>query len=438
MASLEGLEEKISPKTSCDCRPCCHQHFTGPSEFRHQIARRSRFVSLVPFAVGLTTVSLALYVAMMTVFVCAMRRRRPERTTALKHAPRVSILKPLAGRDDELEANLEAFARLDYPSFEILLGVASISDPAYAVACRFLSRHPKLGARVVVTDPDAAINPKVAQLVGLERVATGDVFVISDSNVRVRPDYLWSLVAELGDERVGMVTSLFAGTGERTIGAALENLQLCASSAPGYVAMNAVASRPLTVGKSMAVRRRDLTRLGGFSPVGDVLAEDHALGRRFLDAGFLIRTSLDTVENRNVACTVMRTIERHTRWSKMRRALLPPAFAVEPMLTPIILASIGILLAPGKWTAGAFVLACLLQTAGAMIAVRVLRGDWFAWWYVPLELVRSYLTFFCWLRACGSRRIEWRGHGFVLARGSLIVRAPGTPERSSSRARLAA
>ena len=33
--------------------------------------------------------------------------------------------------------------------------------------------------------------------------------------------------------RVGMVTSLFAGTGERTLGAALENLQLCASTGAG-------------------------------------------------------------------------------------------------------------------------------------------------------------------------------------------------------------
>jgi hypothetical protein len=40
-------------------------------------------------------------------------------------APRVTLFKPLAGRDDDLDANLESFARIDYPSFEILFGVAS-------------------------------------------------------------------------------------------------------------------------------------------------------------------------------------------------------------------------------------------------------------------------------------------------------------------------
>jgi ceramide glucosyltransferase len=382
---------------------------------------------------------LALYGTMMGLFLRGMlwRRARP-RGADVPRAPRVTIFKPLAGHDDDLEANLESFARIDYPSFEIVFGVASPSDPAYAVARRFVARHRKLGARVVVTDPDAAVNPKVAQLVGMERVATGEVYVISDSNVRVEPSYLWSLVAELNDDRVGMVTSIFAGVGERSLGAALENLQLCASSAPGMVAFDAVSTRPLTVGKSMAVRRRDLARLGGFLPVGGVLAEDHALGRRFLDAGFVARTSLEPVQNRNVACTMGRTLERHTRWSKMRRTLHPVAFAVEPILTPIVAASTGFALAPGKVTAAMLAGATVLQTGTALLAVRVLRGRWMAWRYLPLEVLRSYVSLLCWARACGSRRIEWRGHSFTLKRGSAIAPVAASADRAAERARLAA
>jgi ceramide glucosyltransferase len=395
-------------------------------------------VTLAHIAVWTTAASLALYAAMMVLFVRAMSRRRIPRPRDAEHAPRVTILKPLAGHDDELEANLESFARIDYPAFEIVLGVASRSDPGYDAACRFVASHPAVDARVVVTDPHAAVNPKVAQLVGLERVANGEVCVISDSNVRVPPSYLWSLIGELGDARVGMVTSVFAGAGERTIGATLENLQLCVSSAPGCVAMNAVSPRPLTVGKSMAVRRADLSRLGGFSVVGDVLAEDYALGRRFLDAGFLVRTSLDTVENRNVDCTVLQTIERHTRWAKLRRALLAPAFVLEPILTPIVVATLAMLVAPERLMVALLLVSYIVQIIGAMVAVRVLRGAWLAWWYAPLEVVRSYLTFFCWLRACGSRRIEWRGHTFLLTRGSVVVRIPPAPERTADRSRLAA
>jgi ceramide glucosyltransferase len=188
----------------------------------------------------------------------------------------------------------------------------------------------------------------------------------------------------------------------------------------------------------MAVRRRDLARLGGFLSVGEVLAEDHALGRRFLDGGFGVRTSLDVVENRNVACSVMRTIERHTRWSKIRRALFPAGFVTEPLLTPILAASVGLLLSPGKLTAAMLGVACLAQTAIALAAVRLLRGHWLALRYLPLEIVRSYVALLCWLRACGSRRIEWRGHAFLLKRGTAIVPLATAAERTASRARLAA
>lgn len=393
-------------------------------------------MSLVYFAVALTAASLALYGTMMALFMRGMLRRRKRVRTDVERAPRVTVLKPLAGRDDDLEANLESFARLDYPDLEILLGVASVDDPAYHVARRFIALHPRIDARVVLTDSEAAINPKVAQLVGLERDATGDIYVISDSNVRVGPRYLWSIVSELVDPRVGVVCNLFAGTGERTLGAALENLQIGCHAAPGMVAADALSTRPLTVGKSMSMRRRDLARLGGFLPVGHYLAEDHALGRRFLDAGFVVRTSFEPVENRNVDCSVARTLERHTRWTKMRRALSPAAFALEPMMTPILVASAGVLLAPGKVTAALLGVTCVVQTTAALVSVRLLRGHWLPWKYLPLELVRSSVLAFCWLRACASRRIDWRGQAFTMRRGTVIVR--GGAERSPSRARVAA
>ena len=403
--------------------------------------RKSYRVIFVGFAVALTTTSLILYGTMMVLFVGAiMRRARLNTETEPKEGPRVSILKPLAGQDDDLEDNLESFARLVYPDFEILFGVASASDPAWSVASSFVARHPEISARVVLTVPDAAINPKVAQLVGLESVATGDVCVISDSNVRVSPAYLWSLVHGLEEPTVGMVTSLFVGSGERTLGAAIENLQLCASSAPGLVAMNAVAARPITVGKSMAMRRGDLTRLGGFGKVGGVLAEDHALGRLVLDAGFSIKTSLEPIENRNVTGTLRRTVERHTRWSKTRRTILPLGFFGEPLLMPSAISGLCLAVVPGLITAIFFGVSCVVQIGGAVAAVYLLRGRALRWWHAPLELVRTLVMLGCWAGAFGGGRIEWRGHHFKVRRGSVIVpvAAPGIRSRAPSRERLAA
>ncbi len=85
---------------------------------------------------ALEAASAALYLTMVSGFLVAMRRRTPAR--APQNTPRVSILKPLAGIDDELDENLSSFATLDYPDYEIILGVASVDDDAYPVARQFV------------------------------------------------------------------------------------------------------------------------------------------------------------------------------------------------------------------------------------------------------------------------------------------------------------
>jgi ceramide glucosyltransferase len=372
-----------------------------------------------------TATALALYLVMMVTFARAvLSKRRAGEGEPLERAPRVSIYKPLAGADDDLAGNLASFAAIDYPSYEVLFGVASATDPAAAVARAFLQAHPKVCARLVLTDPSVAVNPKVAQLLALDRRATGDIVVISDSNVRVPPSYLWPLARALAEPEVGLVTNIFVGTGERSIGAALENLQLGSVTAPGVVAASRLLKEPLTIGKSMAMRRRDVARLGVLHAVTDVLAEDHVLGRVFLNAGFAVRTSLETVENRNVACSLRRTLERHSRWAKMRRSITPVGFALEPFLSPLTIASVVAVLAQSRLSLAVVLVAALLQTTFAFAAIKMLRGRTLAWYYAPLELVRTYVTLACWARAWCSRRIAWRGHEFLLAEGSAIVPAP--------------
>jgi ceramide glucosyltransferase len=368
-----------------------------------------------------TAASAALYLTMVTGFLAAMARR-PARL-APPDRPRVSILKPLSGADDELAENLASFAELAYPDYEILLGVASMEDPAYQIARRFVVKQGPQRARLIVTNPDEATNPKVAQLLALERAATGSIVVISDSNVRVTAGYLGPLVSELSRPGVAVVSSVIAGTGEQTLGAALENLQLGALVAPGVVSHRFWTGRTLTVGKSMAMWRNLLRQIGGFARVATLLSEDHMLGKAFAEAGFEVSLSLDPVENRNVGCSLGRTIERHTRWAKMRRAISPPGFAFEPTLYPVVISTAACVVSPSKLLCLSFLACVVLQTAGTLVTTRVLRGSLPRWYWLPLEIVRSYLLLLCWLRACFSRRVSWRGHDFELARDTEIVPA---------------
>jgi ceramide glucosyltransferase len=380
-------------------------------------------------------ISLSLYLVMASAFVRAMTTRR---RSECPRAPRISILKPIAGLDEDLRANLESFAAIDYPAFELVIGVADRGDPALPVVREFLAAHPALDAKLVFTDRDAAMNPKVAQLLGLEQVATGEILLISDANVRVRPDYLFGIAEGLLRPGVGLVSNVVAGTGERTWGAALENLQLGALIAPGVVASSVLGARPLTVGKSMAMWRSALAKVGGLRSVGSVLAEDYVLGRRFREAGFGVSVILSPVENRNVACTIGRTVERHTRWAKMRRAIVPRAFLFEPILEPVVVATAAFLIAPSRARAGLVLFCAALQVAMAALAVRIVRGHALGLRHVILEPLRAFVVQLCWLRALASRRIAWRGHPFVLAEDSTLLPIPADSSGPSSVRRLRA
>ena len=368
---------------------------------------------------ALEAASAALYLTMIGGFLVAMRRRTPAR--APQNTPRISILKPLAGMDDELDENLSSFATLAYPDYEIVLGVASVDDAAYSVARGFVERVGHARARLIVTDPGAATNPKVAQLLALERAASGDIVVVSDSNVRVTPHYLDSLLTELSAPGVGAASNIVAGTGERTLGAAMENLQFGAIIAPGIAASAFVLGKTITLGKSMAIWRESLQNIGGFARVAQVLSDDHVLGRAFERGGYEVRVSLWPVENRNVDCSLERTIERHTRWAQTRRVLAPVAFALEPALSPVVVTTLAWFASPTRLFCLTFVAAALAQIVCAAVTTRTLRGTALRWYWGPLEIVRSYLLFFCWLRACSSRRVTWRGHRVELVRDSAIV-----------------
>ncbi len=377
-----------------------------------------------------TAVSATFYAAAHTAFLAAMARKKA--TSLLSVRPWVSILKPIAGADDDLRGNLESFAHLDYPAYELLFGIASDDDPAVPIVREFLAAHPRVSARLVWTTPsnDRALNPKVAQLLVLTRAARGSVLVVSDANVRVQRTYLRSLIGTLLQTGVGLVSSVIAGGGERTLGAALENAQLGAHVAPAVLAAHAFALRPATVGKSMAMRRADLERVGGWESVADVLAEDDALAQRFDALGYGVEVCLETIENHNRDTSLLRTIERHARWAKMRRALTPWCFAVEPLLSPLLVASVVGILAPSALAAKLWGCALGLQITGALLCFTLLRMKR-PWLLAALEPLRAAVIFLCWGLGCLSRRVSWRGNVFSLEAGSKLV--PARPARLRGR-----
>jgi ceramide glucosyltransferase len=334
--------------------------------------------------------------------------------------PPVSILKPLCGVDEGLEENLASFAALDGPVFEVVLGVRNRHDAAWPFAAAAVTRWPGR-FRLVVQRGEPGLNPKVNQLIGLARAARHDLLVVSDSNVRVDRGYLREIAWHLADERVGLVTHPVVGEGERSLGALLENLHLAASVAPAAVAAQRIAGRDVVVGKSMALRRRDLRALGGFESVKDVLAEDFVLGARIASQlGKRVVIASRPVRNVNQRRSVGQFLERYVRWCVMQRKIagtLP--YALQILLNPVVFALTATAMAPGpEGTLG------LLAVCGAKAAIdeataRTLRLGGFGWLaaLVPLKDVVFALA---WVKGFFRNTVEWRGNRLLVLAGSRL------------------
>jgi ceramide glucosyltransferase len=344
------------------------------------------------------------------------------RTTPL-HSPPASILKPLCGLDDGLLDNLASFARLDYPAYEVLLGLRTLDDAAWPVAHQAVRRWPGR-FRVVLQRGEPGMNPKVNQLITLAREARHDLLVVSDSNVRVESGYLSGIAAALDDESVGLVTHPIAGMGEKRAGSVMDHLHLAGAIAPGVVAAKCLVGRDFVVGKSMALRRRDLERLGGFESVKDVLAEDWVMGVRVGRVlGKRVAVGHRPVLNVSVRRSVRDFASRYARWSVLQRqAVGPLAHGAQVLMNPVLLAVGAVLLDPGPASLGVAAVVCGAKATLDGLSARALRPPGFELRQLALVPVKDlvYGAAFAW--GVFRRDVTWRGNRLLVRRGTRVER----------------
>ena len=367
-------------------------------------------------------------ISMAAVFWVTRRRKYLPDCT-----PSVTIYKPLKGVDEGLEDNLRSFFRLEYPTYQLLFGVADHGDPAITVVERLLREFPDQDAQLVVGGPTFGLNPKVENLAALEPHRKHDTILISDSNVRVRPSYLRETACYLADPSVGLVTNLFAGVGEVQVGAALENSQLNGFIAGGF-ATAAMLGLTCVVGKSMLMPMRAFDAVGGLGGVRHILAEDQVLGLRVRKAGYSIRLSHHVIDNVNQERSLRWFLNRHSRWYKIRRQLAFGWFLLEPLanLTTVALVWAFLIDSPTRWV-GLFGLASL-GVARDVIQTARLRGSVPKLKYWPLSLVKDLFLLPVWVDALFDRRIHWRGHSFLIGHYTRLRSTP-VPARVRRRVR---
>ncbi|MBE7217887.1 MAG: bacteriohopanetetrol glucosamine biosynthesis glycosyltransferase HpnI [Caulobacteraceae bacterium] len=335
-------------------------------------------------------------------------------------APDVTVLKPLHGLEPELEADLRSFIEQDYPGrFRLRLGLQSAGDAALPLAQRLAAEHPGR-VDVVLDDKGHGANRKVSNLINLAANAEGDVFVLSDSDMRVAPDYLRRVVGALSAPGVGAVTCYYAGRAARpTLPARLAAMGISYGFLPQVaLAVRIDAAKPC-MGSTIAVTRAVLNEIGGLQAVADVLADDYEIGRRVRALGRTVALPPMVLGH---GCDEPRFADlwRHElRWNRTIRGLDPWGYLGSIITYPLALALLALALdAPF----GAAAATPALGIAAAALAARLWlkrRVDKLVgartgpWWLTP---ARDLLSFAVFLAAAPARRVDWRGARFHVGR----------------------
>ena len=337
--------------------------------------------------------------------VLASARYRGRRPQPSREMPFVSILKPLAGAEEGLRENLVSFFEQDYPEFEVLLGVAEADDAAVSVAREIMNLYPQTHSALVISGEAPTPNRKVQSLRAMTAEARYDVLVMADSDIRVNPDLLRVIAAEMADLSVQVVTCPYRASAGLSIWTALEAIGLNTEFLARVLVAQTLSPMDFALGPTLAIRRDALTAIGGFDELQNYLAEDFVIGNRVARLGGRVVLSRFVVEHRLGTHSFAASFAHRLRWARSTRRSRPWGYLGEIFTHPIPLALLLLTVAPFLWPLAALSLLARFWAAHAT-SQRVLHDPLTRdlWYLIPLQDVLSFMVWIgaFWARAFGG------------------------------------
>jgi ceramide glucosyltransferase len=339
--------------------------------------------------------------------------------------PPLTLLKPVHGAEPNLDAHLASFFEQDYPQYEILFCARTDNDAGLEIARRVAARYAQIPALFLTTGEPLYINAKVASLELMESEATYDIFVISDSDVRVAPDYLRAVVLPFANERVGAVTCPYRGVAaDGGLWARLEAVGMSVEMTSGVLAARAMEGMQFTLGPTMAFRRDTIRRMGGFRVTADYCADDFVLGNETWKLGQKVVLSHHAIDHIVINATFADSLKHQVRWMKSTRFSRPKGHFGTALTfsVPFGLLTWAAAAALGHPALGLVLLVWSVATrlALALVVGRAVVGDrsWFG--LLVLYPIRDLMGFCFWIASYFSNRILWRGRVLQLLPGGKM------------------
>jgi ceramide glucosyltransferase len=346
------------------------------------------------------------------------------------YTPPVSNLKPIRGLDAEAYENFASYCNQDYPDYELLFGIGDGDEAVLEVIEKLKRDFPQRRIRVVHVSGHTSANDKVVKLARLVSEAQNEVLVINDSDVRVRPDYLRSVVAPLRDPQVGAVTCLYVSAQEHTLLQQLQSIGMICDFYPGILVARQLDGVKFAFGQTIVTTRKRLAGFGGYAAIENRPADDLLVGRLVAEQGFEVELLPYAVETVADFRSLREFFFKRLRWMTVMRHMRPWGH-------------FGLIFTQGlAWSVAAVAVhptpPVALFYAGGYLCVRVAmtwligvwgmkqKGIWKKMALVPLWDAWALLI---WLLSFGRRSIRWRDIDYRIREGLLVPVAPPAPQK---------
>jgi ceramide glucosyltransferase len=385
------------------------------------------YVLLAIAVFGLITSSVfaAMVLAAVPRFLRERRTAEAELTGRPGFTPPLTLLKPLAGAEPDLEKHLASFFNQDYPQFEILFCARSQNDAGLEIARRVAARYPHIPSKFLSTGEPLYINAKVASMELMEKSAAHDILVISDSDVRVTPGYLRAIALPFADENVGGMCCLYRGIAAGGgLWARLEAVGMSVEMSAGVLVARMMEGMQFVLGPTMAFRREAIRQMGGFKVTADYCADDFVLGNETYKLGQTVMLSHHAIDHIVINLSLISSLKHQVRWMKSTRFSRPKGhfgtaltFSMPFGLLGLVA---GILLGHFWWGAAVLAWAVVSREALSIAVGQMVVRDpsWFN--LLVLYPVRDLMGFFFWAASYTGSKILWRGRIFQLLPGGKM------------------
>ena len=344
-----------------------------------------------------------------------LQAKRPARGTQ----PPISILKPLCGYDEGLEANLRSFFVQDYPQYEVLLGIHRADDPAAKLASKIIEEFSgRVEARLVVTGESSIPNAKAFSLNRLVREAKYDLLVMSDSDIRVQRNLLSTLAQEFQRQSVGLITCPYLAVPGRSLWSRLEAVGMNTELLSGVLVARMMEGMRFALGCTVAIRRNVLEDMGGFAYLQEFLAEDFVIGQRAAELGHDVLLSSYVIEHRIGSQGFAANLGHRLRWARSTRRSRPAGYWGQIFTYPLPWALLLWAALPVAWPVVPLTLA--LRCAAAAATARYVVHDPVTqrqWWLLPLQDILALLV---WISGFVGDTIVWRDRKCTVLRDGRL------------------